>query len=694
MSKHVYESKLLVKSVGRINESVKARDQRVPCVRKEGSCAVIPQRSRESMFSVDGMSQTTSLTNVYRRKHCDDFYVRSLEDKVKALEAQLATYQSSEAQSKEYMGHEILPISSPATTSSLVYESEAITPENIDEPNDPRSQVAMEELASLMLTMDIEEKGEPSFTIPRNKSTSRQNSIPGEILTPNISSHDQNLSKIGFYTETRTHLVECFMAAFNIYHQFIEQGELQTILLETTFPTELDFGFRNHALLSVGAFLSPKSDAKELSSHHATSAENILLRSIREYPSDLVVQGLALLSWRELMLENNSMAYTYIAMATGLILHLGLHVSSLGSGKSPDLTLNRNSSADDYVRKRRIRSFWAYFSVDRMVSSSLGMNCTIHWQRIRISSFSSALNHNPSPDELAHDKFCQLWHLWDSFMDQRYAFEWTGLKAKQRQNLLKRAHQALTDFYAGTDDKLALSKTCMPRTFLLFQLAYHTAILLIHRPFLNEPRGSETLSFALRSATNAAASIARIIRAHRKFRGFADVNPQVIDYILSAAVIHLLNATSGRNFLGRQSANSLQSCLDALVEIQSTWMPQASRAIREIQELAAKWKVVWALPLQFSQRLPEKEIHQDRIQIMAPMQECTNVLTSSAQMPDVFDTGEFANRYIHPGFNNDCGALWDQSLFENTLEHVNLPDHIAYQSSLEWLFDESNPGLQ
>ncbi|ATZ46967.1 hypothetical protein BCIN_02g03020 [Botrytis cinerea B05.10] len=629
-----------------------------------------------------------------KRKHCDDVYVRSLEDKVKALEAQLAAYQSSESQSKEYMGHEILPISSPATTSSLAYESEAITPENIDEPNDPRSQVAMEELASLMLTMDIEEKGEPSFTIPRNKSTSKQNSIPGEILTPDISSHDQNLSKIGFYTETRTHLVECFMAAFNIYHQFIEQGELQTILLETTFSIELDFGFRNHALLSVGAFLSPKSDAKELSSHHATSAENILLRSIREYPSDLVVQGLALLSWRELMLENNSMAYTYIAMATGLILHLGLHVSSLGSGKSPDLTLNRNSSADDYVRKRRIRSFWAYFSVDRMVTSSLGMNCTIHWQRIRISSFSSALDHYPSPDELAHDKFCQLWHLWDSFMDQRYAFEWTGLKAKQRQNLLKRAHQALTDFYAGTDDKLALSKTSMPQTFLLFQLAYHTAILLIHRPFLNEPKGSETLSFALRSATNAAASIARIIRAYRKFCGFADVNPQVIDYILSAAVIHLLNATSGRNFLGRQSANSLQSCLDALVEIQSTWMAQASRAIREIQELAAKWKVVWALPLQFSQRVPEKEIRQDRIQIMAPMPECTNVLTSNAQMPYVFDTGEFANRHIHPGFNNDFGALWDPSLFENALEHVNLPEHIAYQSSLEWLFDESNPGFQ
>lgn len=262
---------------------------------------------------------TTSLTNTYRRKHCDDDYVRSLEDKVKALEAQLANYQSLEPQSQhneEYMGHEILPVRSPATTSSLTCEFEAIAPESIDEPNDPRSQIAMKELASLMLTMDLEEKGEPSFTIPRNKSSSRQNSISTENLNPDTSSHDTDLSKIGFYTETRTHLVECFMAAFNIYHQFIEQGEFQTILLETTFSTEPDFDFRNYALLSVGAFLSPKSDAKELSTHHATSAENILLRCIRAHPSDLVVQGLALLSWRELMLENNSMAYTYIGISS------------------------------------------------------------------------------------------------------------------------------------------------------------------------------------------------------------------------------------------------------------------------------------------------------------------------------------------------------------------------------------------
>lgn len=228
----------------------------------------------------------------------------------------------------------------------------------------------------------------------------------------------------------------------------------------------------------------------------------------------------------------------------------------------------------------------------------------------------------------------------------------------------------------------------MPQSCFLFQLAYHTAILLIHRPFLNEPKGSETLSFALRSATNAAASIARIVRAYRKFRGFADANPQTIDCILSAAVIHLLNATSGRNSLGKQSANSLRGCLNALEEIQNTSLPQARRAIRQLQELANKWKVVWALPIHLSQHLPEDTSQNHNLSDIPPL-EWTNGPSSISLISHDFNIGEMVNGQIYPGFNNEFGDSWDPSLFENALEHVNLPEHIAYQSSLQWLFDES-----
>ncbi|QSZ34525.1 hypothetical protein DSL72_006119 [Monilinia vaccinii-corymbosi] len=573
---------------------------------------------------------------IVQRKNHDDGYIRNLEDKVKALEAQLEGYRRSEPQSQhneEHMGYEILPAPVPARIdykSSPSDETEVIASKKEEGANDPRSQAAMEELASLMLTMDVEDKGEPSFTIPsgKDKYSSRQNKMLSDNLSFGPNHHRVNSAEDGFHPETRRHLVECFMNAFNIYHQFIEQAELPCVLSETMISRELDLSFRNHALLSVGAFLSPQSDSQELSSYHATSAENALLRCIRENPSDLAVQGLALLSWRELMLENNSMAYSYI----GLILHLGLHVSNLSPGKPPDLASSLTSTTDDYI----------------------------HYNQLT---------------------------------ESRYAFEWADLKAKQRQNLLNCAHKALKDFYAGIDDKLALSKNFMPQTLLLFQLAYHTGLLLIHRPFLNEPKGSETLSFALRSATNAAASIARIVRAYRKFRGFAGANPQIIDYILAAAVIHLLNATSGRNFLGRQSAKSLRSCLDALVEIQNTWMPQASRAIRQIQELANRWKVVWALPLHLSQRLPEREFPPDHNPPTMPPQRWTSHPTSAPTISHDYQLGEIASGHMGSGSNHDLGDLWDPSLFENALEHVSLPGHIAYQSSLEWLFDESITGL-
>lgn len=56
----------------------------------------------------------------------------------------------------------------------------------------------------------------------------------------------------------------------------------------------------------------------------------------------------------------------------------------------------------------------------RLLTSSLGMNCTMHWQRVRLHPFSTILDAEPTLDEAAHDTFCQLWHLWDSSMDQVY----------------------------------------------------------------------------------------------------------------------------------------------------------------------------------------------------------------------------------------------------------------------------------
>lgn len=54
----------------------------------------------------------------------------------------------------------------------------------------------------------------------------------------------------------------------------------------------------------------------------------------------------------------------------------------------------------------------------RLVTSSLGMNCTMHWQRVKSTSFTSILPTGATVDEWVHERFCEMWHLWDSCMDQ------------------------------------------------------------------------------------------------------------------------------------------------------------------------------------------------------------------------------------------------------------------------------------
>jgi hypothetical protein len=136
----------------------------------------------------------------------------------------------------------------------------------------------------------------------------------------------------------------------------------------------------------------------------------------------------------------------------------------------------------------------------------------------------------------------------------------------------------------------------MRASVIWFQVSYQAALLLIHRPFLNEPAGSVTLGLALRSATSAASSISRILRDYQTHPGFRIVGPQIMEFVLSAAVVHLLNATAGRTKLGRQSASGLKSCLECLESMDVRWSVRVNRSVTRIRELADRWKVTWALP--------------------------------------------------------------------------------------------------
>jgi hypothetical protein len=250
------------------------------------------------------------------------------------------------------------------------------------------------------------------------------------------------------------------------------------------------------------------------------------------------------------------------------------------------------------------------------------------------------------------------------------------LSPDERKALVTRSHQALEEFYHGVDLRLKLRKDHMPESAVWFQMAYHAAILLIHRPFLNEPSGSSTLNLALRSATSAAASISRIIRGYRHHNGFANLAPQVIDYILSAAVIHVLNATSGRTTLGRQSANGIRSCIEALLDMQPKWHFRVKRSITRIQELAHRWKVVWALPISLSQPLVVENGPQRPLELQR-----TTGDTSEASR--YHSSVEIENALVSPD-------LWDPDQYMGALDKIHGSWGMTESWNLDMLFQSDD----
>lgn len=178
--------------------------------------------------------------------------------------------------------------------------------ENARQGTDIRSQVAMEELASLMLTMDIEGQGEPSFTITSGKVPKSPTTMKRELISP-LSVKKSVASS----SEPREFLVDSFMENFNPFHQFLTRNEAK-LLKHGAIAISPDEEFRNHALFSVAAYFIEGPLTPGLGSKHVRLAENMLIECLRQWSSHLVVQGIALLAWRELVIGNDSMAYNYI----------------------------------------------------------------------------------------------------------------------------------------------------------------------------------------------------------------------------------------------------------------------------------------------------------------------------------------------------------------------------------------------
>ena len=151
-----------------------------------------------------------------------------------------------------------------------------------------------------------------------------------------------------------------------------------------------------------------------------------------------------------------------------------------------------------------------------------------------------------------------------------------------------------------------------------------------------------------------------------------DLLHSILNYIVCAAVIHLLNATGGRTTLGRRSAANLKICIDALTAMRKRWKIRQEASFGFIRELAHKWKVVWALTIHLSSPLA--------------MDSLGNITTGQTSSQAVPGTAAY-DVWQDPAFG---GTMSNLAYYQGVVDQVESLVDTGDSSSLSWLYFEEN----
>lgn len=328
-------------------------------------------------------------------------------------------------------------------------------------------------------------------------------------------------------------------------------------------------------------------------------AERMVMRACVSPEATLVVaRALTVLVWRELTVGGNpTRTWMFNCMASALLQQLGVF------DWSPE-TIAEQQQDPDFREKLAV--FWSFSAVDRICAALLGRMSSIPWRHnIQIPRYILATTPG-APVTIEMLYFDQLWALWKlhgNFMTVLYTPQFDLMPECQRQSLRLDCRKALMDLKESMDSRLRLdSNKAGGHPFLYFlQMAFDTSPITLNLPFL--ARSGNEQVHCLQEMVQAASSHTELLFRFRKMNRLTDSPPVVIYYTVRAATIHLLLATSTDLTVQRRSWRRLKICLESLEEIQNIWERQASRAIRYIQRLAARWGVTKALPLKLSHPL-------------------------------------------------------------------------------------------
>jgi hypothetical protein len=117
---------------------------------------------------------------------------------------------------------------------------------------------------------------------------------------------------------------------------------------------------------------------------------------------------------------------------------------------------------------------------------------------------------------------------------------------------------------------------------------------------------------AVQSLSASAVSITALIREYRKAGHLTRAPFFIVHHVLTAAIVHLLSATSSDEALRKRSTNQFRDCIEALEGMRSV-RKRSRKAIALLQELANRWSVVVALPMRLSYPIPAQAEEENEI---------------------------------------------------------------------------------
>ncbi|CAK7205480.1 hypothetical protein SEUCBS139899_008255 [Sporothrix eucalyptigena] len=526
-----------------------------------------------------------------RRKYWDEEYVHSLENQVKTLLAALEASSTSPKTSVPSAPRAIPVI--PAIPVTAPHDGSASA--------EDRSITAMEELSVMMWRTNI---GDGVTIINDSATGSGSRRVDSSEPARCEDEQVQPPERIVEYCRDRTlihGLADLFLDNINGEHQFTGYTSSDFLV---GYPQNQNLGHTllHSAILATGAVFSGRPDAAEISEAFARFAESLVFSCFRSSLGVQVLQGLCILSWRSLALGRDHFGWTFISMAAGLCVHLRLHV----------LALDECAARAWQPQDSEIRTFWMFYLIDRTAISILGRNCVLPWRRVNVPRFDDTLNPLSATDaQIAFTWQCRLWFLHDEHMDQIFASNFDSMPAQQQVHLLVSTHEALNGFFHARDRRLDLQGRGTSRHVLFFHMAYQMALLITLPPFLRcfcrpgAPSDSDYSLLILRSLTSAASTMVRLVRMYRDAHParWARANPVIIHHLLSAAIVHMMNATSQSPSLKSRSAVWLRLCMEMLGQLRAPWPTRANKTIYVIRVLAERWHVLGALPVQFSSKV-------------------------------------------------------------------------------------------